>query len=166
MSDRKLAPVASSNMTITLASLASSSTLLAGRESTEVDNSTNKYLDYLLSGQIMTGTTSTVGLIEVWVWGLIKDTPTRPLNFTGSDAALTLGSAEVKAAGLRLAASIANNTTSNIGYAFPPISIASLFGGLMPNRFGLFVTHSTVAVLNATGGNHFLSITPFYETIA
>lgn len=45
--DTKLAYGSSSNLTITLASLATDSSLLTGRESTEVDNTTNKYIDYL-----------------------------------------------------------------------------------------------------------------------
>ena len=51
----------SSNTAITmdLANLASSSTFLAGRESTQIDNTTNKYMDALVSGQISVGTTPT-----------------------------------------------------------------------------------------------------------
>ena len=42
-------------LTITLASLATSSTLVAGRESTAVDNSSNVDEDHLVSGQITVG---------------------------------------------------------------------------------------------------------------
>ena len=61
MSDIKLQYVASSAVTISLASLATDANLLAGRESTAIDTSTNEYLDYLLAGQITQGTTPTTG---------------------------------------------------------------------------------------------------------
>ena len=52
--------VSSTNaLTITLASLATSSTLLAGRQSTIVDNTSTKYMDFLVSGQVTAGTTLT-----------------------------------------------------------------------------------------------------------
>ena len=59
---RKPSYAASSNLTITLASLATSSTLVVGRVSTQVDNSSNLYLDYLLSAKISTGTSLTVAM--------------------------------------------------------------------------------------------------------
>ena len=59
-----------SAITIGLASLASSSTWLAGRESNEVDNSTNKYDDVFIQGKVRVGTTPTINtLILVFAWG-------------------------------------------------------------------------------------------------
>ena len=49
------------DVTITLASLATDTNLLTGRKSTAVDNSSNKYLDYLISGKITTGTSPFTG---------------------------------------------------------------------------------------------------------
>jgi len=54
--DTKIAYGSSSNLTITLDSLASDTNFLAGRESTEIDN---EYVDYLLSGKVTTGTSPT-----------------------------------------------------------------------------------------------------------
>jgi len=142
-------------LTITLASLATSSSLLVGRESTAVSNVSNLYVDALVSGQITTGTTPTAGTIEVWAYGLIKhatSTATYPSPVTGTDAAITFV-AETK---LRhLITSISTNTTSNTAYTVPPTSIASLFG-VLPIKWGVVVIHSTGVNLNATAGNHWI----------
>lgn len=165
--DVKTEYAASSALTITLASLATSATLVAGQESTAVDNTTNKYLDYLIAGKITTGTTPTDAKeIRVYVYGQAEDVPTYPDVFDGLDSAETVTSTQIRDAALRLAAVIATNTTSDRIYWFGPLSVAALFGGQMPKRFGVFVTHSTVAALNATAGNHAIWITPKYETVA
>jgi hypothetical protein len=44
--------------------------------------------------------------------------------------------------------------------------VAALFGGVMPKKFVVYVAHSSVAALNATAGNHVITITPTYETVA
>jgi hypothetical protein len=59
MADLKLSYPAASDLTITLASLGSDTNLLTGRESATIDNSTNLYLDYLISGKITAGTSPT-----------------------------------------------------------------------------------------------------------
>lgn len=148
-------------LTITLASLASTSAgiLLAGRESTVVDNQTTLDLDHLLSGQIRTGTSPTASrVIEVWVYApirIVSGTPTYPDVLDGTDSDETLTSANVKASALRLAWSTLVDATSDRDYFIPPTSIAGLFGDLPP-LWGVFVTHDTGVALNATGSNHFL----------
>ena len=96
---------ASAAYTITLASLATSSTLVAGRESTSVSNTTNLYLDYGIAGLITVGTTPTVNtIIEVWAYGSLNDTPTYPDVFDGTDSAETVTSVAIKQASLALLA--------------------------------------------------------------
>src|SRR5580765_5268340 len=51
----KLAFASSAALTCTLASLATSSTFVAGREATSIDNSSNLYIDYRLTAKITTG---------------------------------------------------------------------------------------------------------------
>lgn len=162
--------VASSNLTITLASLATSSTLVAGRVATQTDNSTNLYDDYLLSGFITTGTSPTGGAIEVWVIPEIDDT-TRPEGGTGAtlsatDAAYTATSRDILTAEAVLAWSVAPSTSNSITYPMRKTSVAALFGGVCPRKFSAFVTHSTGVNLHATGGNHQLTIEGVQETIA
>lgn len=167
MASLKVAYAASSALTISPASLASSGTLVAGVESDAVDNSANLYLDYLIAGNITVGTTPTSGTqVEVHVVGMRDDT-TWPDVFDGTGSAETITSADVKAGICRPAAVLGvNAATSNVAYYFGPISVALLFGGVVPRKFVVFVTHNTGVALNATAGNHVISITPVYATSA
>src|SRR5437870_5532261 len=92
-------------LTLTLASLASDTNLLAGRASTAIDNTTNVDLDHLLSGAIRTGTTPTVSTtIEVWVYSYLSiasGTPAYADGITGTDANKTITSTNVKNSALR-----------------------------------------------------------------
>lgn len=166
MADVKTAYGSSSALTISPASLATSSTWLAGVESDAVSNTTNLYIDYLLAGKITVGTTPTINTeIRVYVVGTRDDTPTWPDVFDGTASAETITSAGVRDGFAKLAAVMAvDATTSNREYPFGPVSIASLFGGVMPKQFVVFVTHNTGANLNSTAGNHVVSITPVYQT--
>jgi hypothetical protein len=163
--DIKIEHAASSALTITLASLDTSTTLLFGRESTAVDNTTNKYTDYLIAGKITTGTSPTTGkTIEVNVVGTMDDT-TWPDVFDGTDSAETITSAGVKGGICRPVATLATDGTSNVAYHFGPVSVAARFG-VMPKKFVVFVTHNTADYLNSTAGNHAIYITPVYHTVA
>lgn len=165
MADVKIEYGSSSNLTITLASLATSSTWLAGRESTAVDNSSNKYLDYLLSGKVTVGTSPTASTeIRVYVVALMDDS-TYPDVFDGTDSAETVTSAGVGSAFLKLASVISvDATTSDRVYYFGPVSVASLYGGDCPKKFVVFVSHNTGVNLNSTGSNHQVTVTPVYLT--
>lgn len=166
MASVKIEYASSTALTITLASLATSSTLLAGRESTEFDNTSNKYVDVLVGGRVTTGTSPTGGYVEVHAVGLIGDAPVWPDVFDGLDSAETVTSADVKYSVCKQVAAVAVSTTSNVAYDFGPVSIASLFGGALPKKFAIFVTHSTGVNLNSTAGNHYVHATPVYYTVA
>lgn len=142
--------------TITLASLATSSTLVAGRQSTAVTNS-GEYLDATVTGRITVGTSPTGGQIEIWVGAPIDSTPTYPTSFGASDAAVTVASANFRDAALRRGAVIYSDTTSDRPYDIAPFSVAALFGGVLPEIHFVWVVHSTGVNLNATGGNHELN---------
>jgi len=165
MSDIKLQYVASSAVTISLASLATDANLLAGRESTAIDNSSNEYLDYLLAGQITQGTSPTTAKeIRVYVVGMLNDS-TWPDVFDGTDSAETVTSSGIRDSVCRLAAVMATDATSDRVNYFGPVSVAALFGGTLPAKFVVFVTHNTAVNLNATAGNHVISITPVHHQI-
>src|SRR5262249_47231271 len=75
--DVKVKYAASAAPTLTLASLAASSSLLAGRESSSVSNTTNLYLDYLLAGNYRAAASNNqAGTIYTCVVGPRDDTPT------------------------------------------------------------------------------------------
>jgi len=164
--DIKLVYASSAALTITLASLATDTNLLAGRESTAVDNTTDKYIDYLLGGKITTGTSPTASKeIRVYVGALIEDS-TYPDVLDGTDSNETITSADIRDASLKLAAVLPTNNTSDRTYFFAPISVAALFGGTLPKKFVVFVVHNTGVNLNSTGGNHAIYVTGVYENVA
>ena len=146
------------DLTITLAALATSATKVAGRESAAIDNSADLFLDVLLGGKITTGTTPTdAKTIEVWVYGENLDDDTYNDVLDGTDSDETITSDDIKNSALKLAAVISTNDTSDRVYYFGPISVARLFGGRMPRKWGVFVAHDTGVNLNATGSNHQIS---------
>jgi hypothetical protein len=165
MATTKLQYGTTTTMTLSLASLGTSSSRVAGRESTAVDNTTNLFDDVLVSGYITTGTTPTANkVIEVWVYAAPEQSsPVYPASMTGSDAAYTFSSEYVKWTGCRLGATLLVPNTSDTAYWFK-FNIAGLYG-FVPPFWGIFVVHDTVASLNSTAGNHvvkYLGIT--YQT--
>ena len=168
MASIQAAYAASSNLTITLASLASSSAWLAGQQSSVVDNTSNLYLDYHLSGRFRVGTSPTSGTeIRVYVVGLLDDS-TWPDVFTGAgDAAKTVTAAGVGTGFLKLAATmLVDSTTSSRDYYFGPVSVRNLFGGVLPAKFLVFVTHNTGVAADSTGGNFQVTTKGEYATSA
>jgi hypothetical protein len=140
--------------TTDLDSLASSSTWLAGRESAVISNASTLYVDMALTGRFKANNTSpTIGQIHVYVGAALNSTPEYPDVFDGTSSAETVTTADIKNSILKLAALITTDATANRIYEFAPVSIASLFGGIMPQRFFVFVTHSMVQALNATATN-------------
>ena len=135
--------------------LASSATLVAGRESTARDNTSTLADDYLVAGTIRTGTSPTAGKIEVWAYGEIGSTPDYPDAITGSDGDRTLNSVDIKHAALKLVKTLITDATAR-NYYFGPTSIAGLFGQVPP-RWGVFVTHNTVAALDTDAADHRIS---------
>lgn len=137
-------------ITMTLASLASSTTD-AGRISTAVDNSSVDALDFIVGGKVTTGTSPTVNKqIEVWFAGSYDGT-----SFSGgagaTDAAFTPVGTKFL---LHLAQIINVSGTSNVTYTWIVPSLLAVFGGNIPTKWSVFITHNTVAALNATAGNH------------
>lgn len=165
--DAKVAYAASAAYTITITGLGTSSTLVAGRESTGLSNASNKYLDELVAGLITVGTTPTINtFIEVHAVGALDDTPTYPDVFDGTDSAETVTSVGIKAAICRpVGVMLVDATTSDRGYPFSPLGIRQLFGDALPVAHVMFVTHSTAVNLNATAGNHYIKHTPVYATV-
>ncbi len=140
---------------------------MAGAESDAVDNTSNLYTDYLLSGKFTAaGSNNQVGYIYVYVIGMLDDS-TWPDVFDGTDSAETVTSANVLAGFGKLAAAIAADNAASRVYHFGPVSVAALFGRSMPRKFAVFVTHSAQTTTNAwhsTG--HQVTATPVYYTSA
>jgi hypothetical protein len=142
-------------ITIDLANLGSSTTFVAGRESNQIDNTTNKYMDCLVSGFVSVGTTPTANkTIAIYVWGADTSLATTAIDvLDGTDSAETLTNIGILSA-LRLGAAISvPAATSDVAYPVLPFSVASRFGGIMPKFWGLFVAHDTAVNLRNTSVN-------------
>ena len=144
-------------MTMTLASLASDTNLVAGRESTAVDQKdTDDAIDCLVGGKVRTGTSPTASRqIEVWLYGSYDDT-TFSGGATGSDANLTPSEKTL----MKLLTVIPTGNTSDKDYQWGPFSVAQAFGGMLPVQWGVYIVHNTGVNLNATGGNHEIEYFP------
>jgi len=166
MATTKLTFASSASITCTLASLATSSTLVAGRSSAEIDNSTNLHLDKLISGKITVGTTPTANtVIEVWMIPKREDSSYHD-TFDGTDKNVTVTSRQhLLAYGTLLSTMAVPATTSNVGYEFFR-SAAAAMGAGCPPKFQLFIVHNTGVNLNSTGGNHVLYEKGVYSTTA
>jgi hypothetical protein len=133
-------------LTASLASLASDTSLLAGIESSIIDNTTDGFSDIIVSGVVTTGTSpNTARQIEVWAIGW--DGANWPDVFDGTSSAETVTSAEIKASICKPVAIMQINNTSNRAYPFEGVSLRGAFGQCLPSRVVLFVTHNTGVAL-------------------
>jgi hypothetical protein len=148
-----------------LNSLAASATYVAGYETVAVDAgaySGGPPLDFLLSGHFKAAAANhAAGNIEVWVIGAENDTPTWPDVFDGTASAETVSSRNSLFAYGRLAAVITGDSANDRVYTFAPVSVASLFGGSVPDQFVVFVTHAIQSSTNAwASSGHAIYYTP------
>lgn len=146
-------------ITISPASLATSSTRVAGRQSTPVDNRTNLDLDHLVSGRVTLGTGTPVvsKSVELWAFGPISvasGTPTYPTPFSTADADRSVDSENAKAAGLRLLWVGTSDAVNGRVLSIPPTSVAGVFGGVLPPFWGIWIVHDTGVALDFTAANH------------
>lgn len=144
-------------MTLTLASLASDTNLVAGRASTAINQqSTTDAIDALVGGKLTTGTSPTTDrMFEVWLFGCYDGTEFSG-GATGTDANLTPDEKTC----LMFLTAIPTIATSNKTYHWGPFSVAQAFGGCVPSQWGVYIVHNTGVALNATGGNHEAVFTP------
>jgi len=167
--DVKTARGASASVSITKASLAASSTLLAGRESDAVTDATNKYLDYMLAGHFKGASSNAqAGSINVAVVGAEDDTPTWQDVFDGSDSTETVSLQNVYDQICKVVATITTTATNSLVWPFGVNSVAAMFGGNIPIQFVLFISHNIETSTNAwsaTEGDHAVRYTPVYLTV-
>ena len=140
-------------ITAAIASLASDTNLLAGLESSIIDNTTDGFEDIILSGKATTGTSPTASR-QIEVWAIAWDSNAWPDVFDGTSSAETITSADIKASLCKAVAIMPTNNTSDRTYSFTGVSAKQVFGGVLPSKFVLFIVHNTGVNLNATAGNH------------
>jgi len=157
---------ASSNLTVTnLHSLPTSSTWVTGWESALIDNTSNKYDDYLITAKITVAAAGlSAGEIRIYVVAMLDDS-TWPGGFDGTESTETTPLDDVNGtqSGAALGAVAVTDTTASQVYYFKPFSVKSLFGSLPP-KFLIFITHSTGANLAASGNQ--VTYKPIYYAVA
>lgn len=143
-------------ITCTLANLAHGSM----RESSMIDNTSNKYLDVSLQLALITSNNLPVGAdksVYVYFYGGVKPNQlTYPV--TGTDAAVTVASAGNLIGPFVIAVTDQSATIETI---VP--SVATYFGGVLPPYWGITVYNQTSCSLGAEATKSYLGIT---ETIA
>jgi hypothetical protein len=146
---------ASATITIAPENVASSSDFTAGVESAVVSNVSDKYVDVLVSGFWTSGTTPTVNTtVAVYAYSVQDDAPTYQDVFDGTSSAETVTGGNINSVVRLLGALSVTTNTSNRAYHLAPSSVAQAFGGVMPQRWGLFIAHNTGVNSNSTAGNH------------
>ena len=146
---------ANTAITFDISSLGTSSTFLSGRESTQVDNTSTNYLDALVNVKGITGhasTAPTVGqYIALYCWGADTSLATTAIDeLDGTDSAETLSHASVLQSLKFVAAPTVTVATAGLVYYIQPFSVASLFGGVMPKFWGLYLAHNHTGALAAS----------------
>lgn len=149
-----------------LSSLGTNSTFVAGRESTEVDNTSTKFMDAIVYVKPITGHASTapsIGqVIALYAWGSKVSLATTAIDvLDGVDSAETLSHASVLNSLRLVAAPAVTVATAGLAYIIQPFSVKQLFGGIMPKFWGLYLAHNHTGALAAaqTGLFSFMGIT-------
>jgi hypothetical protein len=149
-------------ITITLTSLADSST--AGRESAVISNTSDAFLDVLIQGKVKpqnSGSIAAPSAAFVYAYASVDGGSDYPDAVTGADAAITLNSpTNLKLLGAIYAAAI------NVEYAGGPWSFAALYGGRMPEKWGIVVVNDMGTALSATSTDHVFEYQGVYATVA
>jgi hypothetical protein len=155
---------ASSAVTLTLTSLATSSGLTVGRASSSYTNATNKDDFVLPTLKVRSGSVAPTagGVIELWAFAQRADS-TWPELFTGAyagtDGGFTINSRDILFAGAVLLGSVTNDATTARDYIIRGRELAQAFGAV-PQVFAFFVVQSTAQALDSTAGNHVLTMNP------
>lgn len=129
-------------ITCTLASLATAT----ARESTVVDNTSNQFLDVLVTVRITLANGGTIGSdkkVYVHAYGTVDAaTPVYPDKVTGADAGITLDvPTQLKTIAVIECGSYV--TASVITFTSEPVSVAQAFGGILPSHWGIVVENKT-----------------------
>lgn len=134
-------------ITITVASLANN----GQQQSTAIDNSSNLFLDALVQFKIKSAaaSTSVTGYCNIYAYGTADGGTTYSDGATGTNGAITL-TAPSNARLIGTIYIVANATT----YYSTPFSVASAFGGILPQKWGVILENKTGGTLDTTGGNH------------
>lgn len=159
----------SAQITITLTSLANG----GYRESAAVDNSSNLYVDALVSGSIQVGAVSADGSISIFGYGSVDDGATQYSGgLAGTNETITWGTTPSSSSiegfnNLPLLGVVSVDTTDdNKDIEFAAFSVAAAFGGVLPKSWGVVVLNESSVALHATGTNNTIDYLGIKYTVA
>lgn len=140
-------------ITLDLSSLATSSSLLGGVESGEID--TAGLADIMVYVKPITGhasTAPTVGqVITVYAWGSKESLATTPIDvLDGTASAETISHASILNSLQLVASPAVTVATAGLTYHVEPFALAQFFGGVLPKFVGFFVSHNHTGALAAS----------------
>lgn len=118
------------------------------------------------SGKIRGGTSPTSGTqIQLYLVPC-EDGSNWPDVFTGSANTFTNTSPGVRDGACKLAAILnVDSTTSNRDYYYD-FSASQVFGGALPKKYQLFVSHNSGVALGGTAGDHTWQYVPQYDHVS
>jgi len=163
--DLKVAYNAVTTLTITLTSASTNSTFTGGQQSSSVDNSSLKLLDYRITAKIQTGTSPTVSTeIRLYAIGSLNDdTPTWPDTFSASAGTVAVTNTNILDQ-LALLGSTLVTATSNVNYVFNRcLTIAEAFG-YVPKNWAIYAPHNTAQNLSGSASAHLVLSQGIYFT--
>lgn len=142
-------------ITCTIASLASSAN--AGQGSAVVDNSTNQFIDAILTIAVKTSASALANdkACYVYIYGSGADSVYSGSSSenVGTNAAVTIDSPT------NLKGPFVINCPASAQTYRGVWSIASIFGGVMPYKWGFVLRNYTGQALDATAGSHLAEYT-------
>lgn len=157
MSNIKAEFGSSTAITCTLASLASA----GSRQSTVVDNGTNKFIDALLNISVKTNGSAPSGDKAVYVYGYASEDGTAYSGeASGTDGSYTPSSPTNLVLIGRVECPAASTTYKAV------FAIAQAFGGRLPRKWGIVIKNATGNALDSTEGSHQKTYTGVYYTSA
>ena len=130
----------------------------SARSCTAIDNTTNLYLDALVQLQLETasGSLGTVPVVYVYAYGL-SEGGFYTDGVSGTDGNFTMPTNP----NLKLVQIINVNAANTFQYS-SPFSIASAFGGILPEKWGIVVVNSTGLSLNGTSGGQLDNVATYF----
>lgn len=144
---------AGKTITMDVSSLATSSTFVAGLESGEIDNTSNRFMDAIVNVAGINGhasTAPTVGqMIRLFVWGGGVSLATTPIDtLDGTSSGETLSHVSVLNSLHEVPAAVVTVATANLKYYFQPFSVCEILGlRVLPRFWGLFLAHNHTGAL-------------------
>lgn len=165
MASRKLTYATASNLDVTsLASIASHASWLSGWASLAVNNTSDGYLDYSISGKLAVGNGAGAGQIRIYAVPMLDDS-TWPDVFTGAQAVATWTDTEYRDAVAYLLHVFDTDADGGTDDVYPfHCKVASACRGSVPGKFQVWISHNTG--VNFAGSGHQVTIKGEYETVA